>query len=151
MMKTGARAAAVLLALALGVAGCKPSSLTPFGIDTKSPQDYDNTSQNVNGTWTGKTASGGDVNFQVGSDTVSKLVLNHVAAGCTITFEAADVTAPVVNDGFTLEKAVDAGGRIVITGTFSSASTSSGSYFFEGLPAGVCPTSGTGTFGANKI
>ena len=149
MRKRGALAAAALLALALGVVGCKPSSLTPFGIGTR---DYssETTGDNVNGVWAGKSASGGDVSFQVGSDTVSQFILHHVASGCTLTFDAADVTAPVVDGRFTVENTVDAGGRFVVTGTFNTSATSSGSYFFEGLSAGSCPTSGTGTFSASK-
>ena len=71
MRRARARAAAVILALALGATGCGlVDSLTPFGVGT---QDYKSGAENVNGTWAGQTATGGEVTFQVGSDTVSNL------------------------------------------------------------------------------
>ena len=150
MRGAGARAAAVILALALGAAGCDlVSSLTPFGIGT---QDYNSGSGvgNVNGNWAGKTASGGEVTFQVGSDTVSELRFQHVAGDCTLTFESLNIAPPIVDGRFTLDLPVEPQGRFVATGNFTSADTCSGTYFFEALPAGPCPTSGSGTFTANK-
>ena len=74
----------------------------------------------------------------------------HVAADCTWTFESDGELTPVVDDVFTVEISYDQG-RFVATGTFTSSTTCSGTYFFEGAPgAGVCPTSGTGTFVAQK-
>ena len=150
MRSARARAAAVCLALALGTPGCGlVDSLTPFGVGTR---DYASevSGENVNGLWAGNTASGGNVSFQVGSDVVSKFILTHVADGCTLEFDAFDITPPVVDGVFTIEKNIDAGGRFVVTGTFTSSTTSSGSYFFNSLTAGSCPTAGTGTFTANR-
>lgn len=148
MRRTRARAAAVILAFALGATGCElVSSLTPFGIGT---QDYGAGGENVNGVWAGTTSTGGDVSFQVGSDTVSKLHFHHVAVGCTLSFEALSLTPPVVDGGFTIDMPLDIQGRFVASGTFTSSTTCSGTYFFEALPAGSCPTAGSGTFSANK-
>jgi hypothetical protein len=149
MRRAGALAAVTLLALALGAPGCGlVDSLTPFWVGH---QDYGSGGENVNGSWAGKTSTGGDVTFQVGSDTVTRLVLKHVTTGCTMSFEQVETTPPPIIDGvFTLELLYEAQGRIVITGTFTSDTTCSGSYFFEAFPAGDCPTAGTGTFTANK-
>jgi hypothetical protein len=66
MRRARARAAAVSLALALGMSSCGlVDSLTPFGVGT---QDYGAGVENLNGNWAGKTATGGDVTFQVGND-----------------------------------------------------------------------------------
>jgi hypothetical protein len=146
MPKARARAAAVLLALAFGASGCDlVSSLTPFGVGTK---DYGAGVKNVNGNWAGNTASGGEVTFQVGSDTVSLLHFEHVEATCTLTFDA-PTAVPIVNGSFIVEIALTQG-KVVATGTFTTAGTCSGTYFFEALPAGGCPTAGTGTFVAEK-
>lgn len=146
MRKAGALGA-VVLAFALVAPGCDlVSSLTPFGIGTR---DYTSEGANVNGNWVGKTASGGDVTFQVGNNAVSQLRFLHVTAGCRLPFEDLTTLVPVVNNSFTTEILLDQG-RFVATGTFSSSTTCSGTYFFEALPAGVCPTAGSGTFVANK-
>jgi hypothetical protein len=148
MRCAGARAAALLLALALGTAGCDlVSSLTPFGIGTK---DYSTGVKNVNGSWSGKTATGGDVTFQVGSDTVIDLRFHHVAEGCTLSFESLTLAPPILDGKFTLDLPLEPQGRFVATGIFGSSTTCSGTYFFEGLPAGSCPTAGSGTFSASK-
>jgi hypothetical protein len=146
MRRAGALAAAVILALALGAPGCKPSSLTPLFIGT---QDYSGGNLSVNGTWAGKTANGGDVTLQIGSDMLSRLKVLHVETGCTLTFEVTDAATPIVDNVFTVEILYDQG-RFVATGTFTTADTCSGTYFFEALGAGVCPTSGTGSFTAEK-
>ncbi len=141
-------AATLLLALALGAPGCDwIGSLTPFGIGH---QDYSGSGENVNGNWVGKTATGGDVTFQVGSNTVSQLHLNHVATGCTLSFLAETTTALVVDGRFALEYNIDTGGRFSMTGTFTSGSAATGTFLFEGLPAGICPSTGNGTFTATK-
>jgi hypothetical protein len=146
MRRARARVAAVILALAFGASGCDlVSSLTPFGVGT---QDYTGGGGNVNGTWAGQTASGGEVTFQVGSDTVSKLHIVHIAGACTLTFDA-PTSILIVNDGFTVEIPLDQG-RTVASATFTSSAGCSGSYFFEALPTGGCPTAGTGTFVAQK-
>ena len=147
MRKARALAAAVLLALVSGASGCGlVDSLTPFGVGT---QDYSSTSgSNVNGDWVGKTGSGGDVTFQVGSDTVLKLHFEHVDGACTLPFDAT-TTEPIVNGEFTIETALNQG-RVVVTVKFTSSTTCSGTYFFEALPAGDCPTAGTGTLVAEK-
>ena len=149
MRKAGALAAATLLALALGAPGCGlVDSLTPFWVGN---QDYGAGTENINGNWVGKTATGGDVTFQVSSDTVSHLVLNHLTTDCTMTFkQEATLPPPIVDGAFTLELRYAEQGRFVITGTFASATTCSGTYFFEAFPAGICPTAGNGTFTANK-
>jgi len=147
MRKARARAAAVILALAFGASGCDlVSSLTPFGVGT---QDYSSIGgNNVNGDWVGKTGSGGDVTFQVGSDTVLKLHFQHVEGACILNFDAT-TTVPIVNGEFTVEIALTQG-RFVAAGKFPTSATCSGTYFFEALPAGGCPTAGTGTFVAEK-
>ena len=147
MRKAGALATVVLLALAFVASGCDlVSSLTPFGIGTK---DYSATGANVNGAWAGKTGNNGNVTFQVANEAVSELIVQHITAGCTLSLEADTLTAPIVNNRFTIEVALTQG-RFVASGTFTSATTCSGTYSFEALPAGDCPTAGSGTFTANK-
>jgi hypothetical protein len=150
MRRARARATAVGLALALGMHGCGlVDSLTPLGVGT---QDYGGAGvENLNGNWAGKTATGGDVTFQVGDDTVIDMILNHVTADCIKTFKQVVTSPPPIVDGvFTLELLYADQGRFVMTGTFTSSTTCSGTYFFEAFPAGVCPTSGSGTFTASK-
>jgi len=149
MRCAGARAAALLLVLVLGTAGCGlVDSLTPFGVGT---QDYGSGVQNVNGDWEGSTASGGKVTFQVGNDKVLKLHVRHVVAEEILSFKAL-TSEPLIVDGvFTIDLPLETQGRFTATGTFTSANTCSGTYFFEALPAGNFPTTGSGTFSAVKI
>ena len=146
MRLAGAFTAAVLLSIASVANGCKPSSLTPFGVGY---QNYSVNTDNVNGNWAGKTANGGAVSFQVGNDTVSNWRLLHVTSSCTLTFEDLSTLFPVVDNEFTIEIILDQG-RFVATGRFTSTTAASGTYFFEGLQAGLCGTAGTGTFTATK-
>jgi hypothetical protein len=147
--RAGLFGAASLLALALCAPGCDlVDSLTPFGVGH---QDYSTSgiSANVNGVWTGATASGGEVSFQVGTNVVTQLSVQHIEDGCTLTFEVTSMQEPVVDGAFTHEfKAAQ--GRVVVSGRFTSSSTASGTYSFEGFPTGDCPTSGRGTFAAEK-
>lgn len=148
MRRAGALVAAALLSLVLFSSGCDwVGSLTPFGIGTR---DYSSEGANVNGNWVGKTGTGGAVSFQVGSDTVSTIRFLHVAPGCTLTFEESTKLVPVANGRFTVELDLDQG-RFVATGNFTSATTCSGNYSFQALQAGICPSSGTGTFVADKV
>ena len=150
MRKAGALVAAALLALALGAPGCKPSSLTPFGIGY---QDYGGgKGDNYNGGWIGATSTGGTVVFLVGNSQVTELLLQHVTADCTITFGGTVTGVLIADGGFRFEADLTnlSQGRIIVEGRFSSPTASSGTYSFEGRPAGVCPTAGTGSFTANK-
>ncbi len=147
MRSVRGRAVAFFLALALGTPGCDwVGSLTPFGVGTR---DYSNEGVNVNGGWVGKTATGGAVTFQVGNDTVSRVVFVHITPGCTLTFTETATLAPIVNDIFTLQVDLEQG-RFVVTGQFTSATACSGDYHFQGLQAGLCPTVGTGTLKETK-
>jgi hypothetical protein len=149
MRGPAALATALLLTVALLVSGCGlVDSLTPFGIDTKS---YSAEGVNPNGIWVGTTGNGGAVTFQVGNDAVSRLLLVNATEGCNQTFEDEALVEPIVGGSFTVELAGDQGGRFVVTGRFTSSTSCSGTYFFEALPAGVCPTSGSGTFTAERI
>ena len=146
MRRAGALAAATFLVIALGAAGCDwIGSLTPFGIGH---QDYGAGDANLNGDWAGKTASGGDVKFQIGDNAVSEFVFYHIEGACTLTFEFPP-GARVVDGVFTTEVALTQG-RCVVTVSFPTADTGSGTYFFEGLPTGDCPSAGSGTFVADK-
>jgi hypothetical protein len=147
MRRARARGAAAFLAFALLAPGCDlVSSLTPFGIGH---QDYRGGVENVNGDWVGSTASGGEVTFQVGNNSAARLHFLHVAPGCTLTFEDLATLVPVIDNTFTVEIRLDQG-RFVATGNFTSSGTATGTYFFEALQAGICPTAGSGTFFANK-
>jgi hypothetical protein len=148
MRRTAAAGAAGALLLALGAAACKPSSLTPFGIDWR---ETGSTAQNASGLWNGTTSTGLGVSFQVGDDKVVNFTLRHGAAGCAQEFTA-DESAPIEANGtFSLEIVYDQG-RFVANGRFTSATTCSGSYSFEffSVVGGSCPSSGAGTFVANK-
>lgn len=147
MRGAAARAAAVLLLLVLATPGCDlVDSLTPFGIGT---QDYDSGNHAVNGTWFGATGSGGAVVFQVGSDTVIDFALSHISESCVLQFEAPSIAATVVENVFIVDVTLDQG-KFTATGRFTSASASSGTYRFEALPAGLCPSSGAGSFTAQR-
>ena len=147
MRKAGALTAAVLLVLALAAPGCDlVSSLTPFGIGNR---DYGSGSDNTNGLWTGKSSTGGDVTMQVGSSTVTSLMIHHIDGACNLPLEAQSVSEPVVNNVFSVTVDLTQG-RFTAIGTFTSPTTCSGSYSFEGLAAGTCPSSGSGTFTAQK-
>jgi hypothetical protein len=147
MRRAGALAAAMLLAVALAAPGCNlVDSLTPFGIGH---QDYSSSSANVNGNWTGTTASGGEVKFQVASGNVLAFHLVHIDAGCTRTFEDTTTVVQVVDGFFTFEIPLPQG-RFVASGRFTSGSSFSGSYSFEGLPAGACPNAASASFTALK-
>ena len=146
-MRRAGALGAVFLALTLAAPGCDVvSSLTPFGIGTR---DYSTEGANLNGDWAGTTASGGEVTFQVGNDEVSRLRLFHEATGCSLPFEDLTNLVPIVNNIFTIEIRLTQG-RFVATGNFTSATRVSGTYFFEALQAGACPTAGSGTFSAEK-
>jgi len=147
MRRAGTLAAAALLAVALVPAGCDlVSSLTPFGIGH---QDYSGSSTANNGAWAGQTTSGGKVSFQVGSATVSNFHLIHIDTGCSRPFDDVATTAPVVDGAFTFEIPLSAG-RFVAKGRFTSANDCTGSYTFEGLPAGSCPSAASASFTAQK-
>jgi hypothetical protein len=142
-----ARAAGALL-LAFGAAACKPSSLTPLGIDWR---ETGSAAQGASGLWSGTTSTGLGVAFQVGDDKVVNFTLSHGATGCAQEFTADD-SAPIdANGAFSLEITYDQG-RFVANGRFTSATTCSGSYAFEffSVAGGSCPSSGSGTFVANK-
>ena len=148
MRRAGAFAALALLALALGTASCKPSSLTPFGIGTKEPESFGG---GVNGLWSGVTNAGQSITFQVASGTVVNLVLTHSwGNGCSRIFDTTGQAALVENNAFHLDVPFTQG-ELIVDGVFTSDTTSNGSYFFEGLSViGSCPTSGSGTFVATK-
>jgi hypothetical protein len=147
MLRARALAAALLLAAALVAPGCNlVDSLTPFGVGH---QDYSSTSANVNGNWTGTTASGGEVRFQVASGRVLDFHLIHIDTGCTRAFEDTTTVVQIVDGFFTFEIPLNQG-RFVATGRFIGADTLSGSFSFEGLPAGNCPSAASSSFTAQK-
>ncbi len=149
MPRRAARVAAALLLLALGAGGCKPSSLTPFGIDTRSQNDLDS---NINGFWEGSTASGGTIEFLVASSKVTTLTMTHREAGCVKIFEGGSNAVPVSGGAFRIELFFDPAGRLVLDGAFPAADTATGSYFFEALSyTPPCPTASSGTFTAGKV
>lgn len=151
MRRAGALGIAVLLTLALGAHGCGlVDSLTPFGIGHR---DYSSEGYNVNGLWVGTVDSGGAVTFQVGNAEINELLLQYVTDVCTIDFGGTTGPVPIVDGEFTIERDLTSldQGRIVITGRFTSSNTCVGSFSFEGLPASSCPTSGAGSFSAEKF
>jgi hypothetical protein len=139
-------AVAAAAAIVLGALGCKPSSLTPFGLGTRGPES---SGAGVNGTWQGTTSSGGTVAFQVGDDRITTLLIDETTGDCTRSLSTT-TDVDVVDDAFTIELALTQG-RVVIAGRFTSSTTCSGSYSFEGLAIeGTCPTRGTVSFTASK-
>ena len=142
MALRAARAGAALLALAavLACGACKPSSLTPFGIDRRAPL-----APGFNGQWEGSTESGGAVSFLVASDEVTTITLAHREAGCVErVFDLGDNPALVQDGTFRSEIFLDPAGRIVVEGTFAASDRVSGTYFFEGLPR-IAPCSASGS------
>jgi hypothetical protein len=151
MRSRAGRAAVALAALALA-GGCGDifSSLTPFGVGDREP---DQNEVAYSGVWEGATSTGGDVAFRVANGLVGPLALQHVTATCTLTFGTEeDSTAPIDDGRFTFDRALDPQGQILIEGTFSTTETLSGSYAFAGRAATTgCPTSGSGNFTATKL
>ena len=146
MARRPALATAAAAALLLGAAGCKPSSLTPFGIETRGP---DSSVTGVNGSWQGTTSAGGSVSFQVGDDNVTTLVMREQSSGCSREFKTED-PVPIEDDAFTLEVR-DGNDRFILNGRFTSQTVCSGSYRFEvHSTVGSCPNAGAGSFVAAK-
>ena len=148
MRRVAAATAAGALLLALGAAACKPSSLTPLGIDWREPESP---GQSTSGLWEGVNSTGLEVTFQVGNSEVVNFTLRHGSPGCVRVFEAGDVTAPIEGGSFSLEVPYDQG-RFVAEGRFTSSNACAGSYFFEfhSTAGGSCPSDGSGTFVAAK-
>ena len=149
MRRAAAGAAGALAALAIATAGCDAvSSLTPFGLDWTEPASP---TENASGLWSGTTSTGGEVTFQVGNNEVLAFTLTHSATGCVLTFGATDPLPIDANGAFSLELAEE--NRVFIArGQFTSATTCSGSYFFEffSVVGGACPRTNSGTFTATK-
>ena len=147
-MRRRARVAAAALAvLALAAPGCKPSSLTPFGLGTRGPDPSQST---YSGSWKGSTAAEGEVSFSVVSGEVTDLVLTH-RLPCGLLLEFPFDALLIEDDTFTGELAYEPQGRVALEGRFTSPEACTGSYTFESLAvSGTCPTSGSGTFAANK-
>lgn len=150
MRRRAVLAAALVTALAIAAAGCKPSSLTPFGIGRRGPDDPGDT---INGLWQGVTDSGGPLEFSVVSEEVTGLSFVTNAPGCINRRWVIQNATALVRDGaFTLEAQHTTAGRLVFEGTFSSNDAVSGSFFFEGLPAAPpCPSSFSGTYVAGRV
>lgn len=148
------RAATALAAaaLALAAAGCSDlvSSLTPFGVGDRKP---DQSQVAYSGVWAGPAGGGGGIAFEVSGGEVRNIVLQHVTDTCTLTFAADEATAVAIDgDSFTYDAAIDPQGRILIEGQFVSSSSARGNYSFEGRASTTgCPTSGSGGFSANKL
>jgi hypothetical protein len=153
MRRTGALAAAALLALALFAPGCDlVSSLTPFGVGH---QDYGNGGgaggENLNGLWSGSTGGGGPITFTVASGKVSNIKFLHVGE-CLQSFELTAREVQIADDMFVYENRFESQGRILVEGHFTSPENCSGTYFYEGLATGGgCPTAATGTFTAERL
>lgn len=152
MRSRAVRAAVALAALALAAGGCSDlvSSLTPFGVGDRKP---DQNEVAYSGVWEGTTSSGGGVLFQVAGGLVGPVVLQHVTGTCTLTFSTAEDTTTPIDDGrFTLDLELDPQGRWVTEGTFVTTESLSGSYAFDGRASVTgCPTSGSGSFTATKL
>lgn len=154
MRSRAVRAAVALAALALAAGGCSDlvSSLTPFGLGDREP---DQNEVAYSGVWDGTTSSGGGLNLQVADGLVGPLVLQHVTATCPLplTFvTGVDEGAPIEDGRFTFDGALEPQGRIVIEGTFTSTETLSGSYAFDGRASITgCPTAASGSFTASKL
>jgi hypothetical protein len=145
MRRPAALLGLALLAAALGVAACKPSSLTPFGLGTRGTEET-----GVNGQWQGVTSTGGTITFQVASDEVTTVVVYHLTSGCTTLLQISAATALVTDNTFEAEELLTPG-RFIVDGTFTSSTSCSGSYFFEAIgTSAACPSSGSGTFVATK-
>ena len=146
-MRPGARLAGAALALlALSSPGCKPSSLTPFGLGERGPDPIQGT---YSGFWEGSTGAEGEVSFSVVSGEVTDLVLTH-RLSCGLLLEFAITDALLIDDGsFTGELAYEPQGRVVVAGTFTAPGACAGTYTFESLAVSQgCPTSGSGRFDA---
>ena len=151
MRSRAGRAAVALAALALAAAGCTDlvSSLTPFGLGDRGP---DQSQTAYSGIWQGSTSASGDVTFNVVNNEIADLALSHVlACGQPWGFTTEDVI--IISDGqFSATFTMDPQGTFDIQGDFTSPAAVRGSYAFRGIatPAG-CETSGSGSFTATKL
>jgi hypothetical protein len=137
------------IALATLCAGCKPSSLAPF-TDLKGPDPPG--AGNISGTWRGTTGIEGTVSFVVAGREVADFLLS-TGGECGRTFTAEDLY-PLVERTLSIKLRFETGGEALLEGVFTSDTTFSGTYSFARLatPIGsTCPTSGSGTFAANRV
>jgi hypothetical protein len=151
MRRAGALAASGLLALVIGAAACKPSSLTPF-TDWREEQTE---TTGVNGHWLGEAVAAdgqpGTIEFTVASERIADIRLHHSTGSCGRLFFSTTTTESVENDAFHVDMTLETQGRVVIDGTFTSSTTCTGTYYFEGIRiTGDCPSSDSGTFTAAK-
>ncbi|HWR97259.1 MAG TPA: hypothetical protein VN317_02475 [Candidatus Methanoperedens sp.] len=149
-MRRGARrAVAALAALALAAPGCKPSSLTPFGLGTRGP---DPGLAAHSGAWAGRTANSGSLTFVVVSGEVQDFIFEHVTDTCTVSFTIDATTGLIEEDAFVLKANLDPQGWLTIEGRFTSPDTATGRYSFGSRSASSrCPVAGTGSFTAEKL
>jgi hypothetical protein len=138
---------AAAVAIVLGLHGCKPSSLTPFGIDER---DYSISGGGHNGVWQGTTSTGGTFTFQIADNKfVSFGSFPLGPAVCEKVFPL-DEPIPIENDAFTIDLS-DGNDRFVAEGRFSSETQCSGTYRIEiHSTVGGCSGTGSGSFVATK-
>ena len=144
-------AAALAAALALAAGGCKPSSLTPFGIGDRGPD----VGQGVHsGAWEGTTGSGGVITFTVQAEAVQNIVLTHMEKSCALPYSfTIDKSTALIDEGlFSIETALEPQGKFAISGRVTAPDTAVGAYSFNAVVAtGTCPTSGAGSFVSGKL
>jgi hypothetical protein len=139
---------AAAVAIVLGPHGCKPSSLTPFGIGE---QDYSASGGGFNGVWQGTTSTGGTFAFQIaGNKIVSFTSFPLGPTVCPTEIFAINEPIPIENDAFTIDLS-DGNDRFVAEGRFSSETECSGTYRIElHSTVGGCSGTGSGSFVATK-
>lgn len=139
--------AAALATLALAAAGCKPESLTPFGLDERG-QD---SGGGYSGLWAGTTSQGGLVAFTVSAKQVTNLIID-LPDPCR-GFQLEDSSLTIEDDSFSWEGALVPQGLLRLSGSFTSEETAVGSFSYSGImaSAGCTETSGQDVFTAEKI
>jgi hypothetical protein len=144
-MARGSALAVAAAALMLAAAGCKPSSLTPFGVGER---DY--STSGFNGVWQGSTSAGGTVFFQVADNKIVSLESFPLGPNaCEKSFPLAE---PIpIEDGTVTIDLRDGNDRLVVAGSFSSPTECAGTYRYEiHSTVGGCTGSGSGSFVATK-
>jgi hypothetical protein len=148
-MRARRAAAALLLAASLAAGGgCSPSSLTPFS-SYRGPGDYE--TGKIDGVYAGPVSTGGGINFQVATGTVTNINLAPVVGGCSFVFQSANAYA-IVDNTFSIDALTLNDDHVLLNGTLQSDGVFSGTYSAVISPrvGGTCPSSISGTYTATR-
>lgn len=105
------------------------------------------------GHWAGSTSQGKAIGFDVlsGGTRYNAFAIGVQNGGCgvSITISSGSGGFPIANNQFTLSGSSALGGSYVFAGTFSSPSSATGTFTFNGYNTGACVISASGTWQAS--